>query len=196
MLLVGGRVLMTTSRTKSELLLAHHGCGLIRGRNKPRVLMGGLGLGFSLKAALETLPPSATVVVAELHPVVIKWCQGELAESNGGAALDRRVQLVKGDVQAEVARAAAQNQPFDAILWDLYVGPTARGGDQHPLYGKKSIQAVHRALCPAGVFGVWGEGKSRAFEQRLMSCGFQAELVENRGGGHRHSVYFGTKRKA
>lgn len=196
MILIGGRVLMTSTITTSELSLAENGCAAVAHLPRPRVLIGGLGLGFTLKAALAALPPRAEVIVAELNQKVIEWCQGPVSRENGGAALDRRVHFFLGDVTDEI-RAVAEDPHlprYDAILWDLYVGPTRKGGANDPLYGDQSIANVSLALNEKGVFGVWGETPSPAFEERLRKGNFTPELIETGGGGLRHAVYLATKR--
>lgn len=198
MILIAGRVLMTSTITTSELSLAENGCAAVAHLPRPRVLIGGLGLGFTLKAALASLPPRSEVVVAELNPKVIEWCKGPVSAQNSQAALDRRVHFFVGDVTEEI-RAVAEDlsRPrYDAILWDLYVGPTRKGGGEDPLYGDQSIANVWLALNEGGVFGVWGETPSTAFEERLRKNNFAPELIETGGGGLRHAVYLATRRTA
>ncbi|HXS18496.1 MAG TPA: hypothetical protein VN764_14965 [Polyangiaceae bacterium] len=195
MILIGGRVLMTSYITRSELFLAEEGCALVRQRSAPRVLIGGLGLGFTLRAALDALPPQAHVVVAELNPRVIAWCQGPVAQANAGAALDSRVQFFAGDVTSHIAQVANENDAprYDAILWDLYVGPTRAGGEQDALYGDRSVQLTARALSQHGVFGVWGETPSPAFETRLKRHGLLPTCHRVGHGGLKHAVYLAQK---
>ena len=196
MILIGGRVLMTSTITTSELALAENGCAAVAHLPRPRILIGGLGLGFTLKAALAALPPRSEVVVAELNEKVIEWCQGPVAAENSRAALDKRVQFFLGDVTDEIRNVAEDpHRPrYDAILWDLYVGPTRKGGAADPLYGDKSIASTALALNEGGVFGVWGETPSPAFEERLRKNNFAPELIETGGGGLRHAVYLAKKR--
>ncbi len=197
MILIDSRVLMTSYITSSELFLAETGCERISTRPNPRILIGGLGLGFTLRAALDALPRRAEVTVAELNPRIIEWCQGPVAEANGGAALDRRVRFFPGDVMDLIRKVGSdpRQRRFDAILWDLYVGPTRKGGERDPLYGDGSISEVAEALDLGGVFGIWGETPSPAFEERLKKCGFSPELHRVGGGGLKHAVYLAEKRK-
>lgn len=197
MILIDSRVLMTSYITSSELFLAESGCALIAERAKPRVLIGGLGLGFTLRAALDALPRNAKVTVAEINPKIIEWCRGPVAEANGGAALDRRVEFYQGDVMQLLTTVANDNklERFDAVLWDLYIGPTRKGGNDDPLYGEKSVATVSRALNKGGVFGVWGETPSPAFEERLKKLGFRPELHRPGGGGLKHAIYLAEKRR-
>lgn len=196
MILVGGRVLMTSSLTTSELVLAQKGCASLANKDEPRVLLGGLGLGFTLQAALERLPKKAHVVVAELNSKVVEWCKGPVACVNGNAAMDPRVRCVVGDVTDEIRRVAEDPAipRYDAILWDLYVGPAPRGGDNDPLFGRESVKNTCAALHVGGVYGVWGETPSPAFEKRLKKLGFAPKLLLPHRG-MRHAVYLATKRK-
>jgi spermidine synthase len=197
MILVGGRVLMTSILTTSELALAENGCAAILDSPRPRVLIGGLGLGFTLQAALAALPRKSQVVVAELNEKVVEWCRGPVAEVNGGAALDRRVEIVIGDVTEEIRRVAEDPDAprYDAILWDLYIGPTRKGGGSDPLYGDESVERTSAALRIGGVFGVWSETPSPAFAERMKKAGLLPEVISTRGGGLRHAVILATKRK-
>lgn len=198
MILVGGRVLMTSYITRSELFLAEQGCALVRHAPLPRVLIGGLGLGFTLRAALDALPNHAEVVVAELNAKVIEWCRGPVAQASSAAALDKRVRFFEGDVTAHISQVAEANgvPRYDAILWDLYVGPTRSGGEHDPLYGDRSVQRTARALSNQGVFGVWGETPSPAFETRLKRWGFRPECHRIGHGGLKHAVYLAQKTPA
>ncbi len=197
MILIGGRVLMTSHLTTSELALAESGCAPVAHLPKPRVLIGGLGLGFTLRAALGALPRGAHVIVCELNEKVIEWCRGPVAEANGRAALDPRVEMRLGDV-TDVVRKTAENPQaprYDAILWDLYVGPERKAAAKHPLYGDESIKNVSLALNVGGVFGVWGETESPALEERMKKFSLSPELLRTGGAGLRHAVYLAKKRK-
>ncbi len=196
MITIEGRVLMSSIIHRSEAMIAELGCERAKTLTAPRVLIGGLGLGFTLRTALDLLPPRARVCVAELNPVVVTWGQGPLRELTGAALSDPRVEVVVGDV-AEVVRAAAQGQrdKFDAIVVDLYLGPS-RGADadRHPLYGRKALTATKQALKPGGAYTVWGEDPDPSFERRLAEVGFQPQMLRNRGGGPRHVIYVGRTR--
>jgi spermidine synthase len=196
MILINGRILMTSTITTSELALAERGCAEIADTPRPRILIGGLGLGFTLRAALDALPRNSEVIVAELNDKVIEWCQGQAESITKGAANDRRVKFYRGDVTQAIRDVAEDERVprYDAILWDLYVGPTRRGGSNDPLYGDASVKATSSALRVGGVFGVWGETESTAFEERLKKFGLNPELVRTGGGGLRHAVYLATKR--
>lgn len=196
MITLNGRVLMSSNIHRSEVALAELGCAPIRQRPAPRVLVGGLGLGYTLRAALDALPRSARVQVAELNAVVKAWCEGPLADLTGKATLDERVTVLIDDVSACVRRAArAGAQRFDAIIVDLYEGPRElKPGQRDPLYGLEILRHTHAALTEGGVYAVWAEDPNQAFEQRLRSVGFQVEYARVRGGGPRHAVYVAQKR--
>lgn len=195
MILVGGRVLMTSKLSTSETTLANKGCSRLPGTHRPRILIGGLGLGLTLRATLDALPKDAQVVVAELNQKVVDWCRGLAAAASDSAALDRRVRFVVGDVNDVIRRTAADPsaQPFDAILWDLYLGPPLRGGSEDPLYGDASLSRANLALREGGVFAVWGEKPSTVFEERLRRLGFATEIVRTGGAGLRHTIYVALK---
>jgi spermidine synthase len=196
MIRVGTRVLMSTTFNRSELALAELGCAPIKTRRAPRVLIGGLGLGFTLRAALDLLPASASVDVAELNPAVKKWCETALAVLTGGAVFDERVCVLIEDVGACIRRAAqAGGQArYDAIVVDLYEGPKPlKPGQRDPLYGGEVLKHTHAALSKGGVYAVWAEDANRAFEQRLSRVGFQVQVVRAKGGGPTHVVYLAMK---
>lgn len=194
---IDGRVLMNSSANMSEIVLAELACAPLQGKKKPRVLVGGLGMAFTLKAALDNLPPGAEVVVAELNPIMVTWCQGPIAHLTDGAVDDPRVTVVIADV-AEVIRTAARQgkeERFDAIILDLYEGPYE--GDQGRgkyLYGKKALETSSSALTPDGVFAVWSEDPDQAFEKRLQAARFSVERQRPGRGGRRHVVYIARKK--
>lgn len=199
MITVAGRVLMTSMLQRSEVAVAVQGCRPIRQRARPRVLLGGLGLGFTLRAALDELPGSARVVVAELHARVVDWCRGPAAAASGHALSDPRVEVVIGDVAAGIHAVAGDpaRPRFDAVILDLYEGPAdADRPAAHPLYGRPILERTHQALGPGGVYAVWGEDRSTAFEKRLRAVGFDVRLVRAHGGGPRHAVYVARKQPA
>jgi spermidine synthase len=195
MIALNGRVLMSSIIHRSEVAVAELGCAPIRQRPAPRVLVGGLGLGYTLRAALDALPKTARVQVAELNAAVKRWCEGPLADLTNKAALDERVTVVIEDVSACVRRAArAGAERFDAIIVDLYEGPRdLKPGRRDPLYGMEILRHTHAALNASGVYAVWAEDPNPAFEQRLRAVGFQVEYARVRGGGPRHAVYVARK---
>ncbi|RLB53786.1 MAG: spermidine synthase [Deltaproteobacteria bacterium] len=192
---IDGRVLMSSMLHKSEVELSTWGCGPVRNRSTPRVLTAGLGLGFTLRAALDILPASAQVVVAELNPVVVKWCRGPAAILSDDALSDERVELVVGDVMdcvRDVGRGV--RAPFDAIVIDLYVGPGPDpGGEYEAVYGDAALAAVRAALTDGGVYAVWGEAQQPEFYESLQRAGFETSCARPRGPGRRHVIYVGIK---
>ncbi|MDH4164322.1 MAG: spermidine synthase [Nitrospirota bacterium] len=196
LILINGRVLMNSSANRSEIALGESACQMLASLQQPRVLIGGLGMGLTLRAALDVLPASAKVVVAELNPVVVSWCSGPLAPLTSDAVDDPRVFVVIDDVSAVIARAArSDGERFDAIVIDLYEGPHAKTDEQNdPFYGRRALGKVHDALAAAGVFAVWGEQPDAGFEKRLESAGFIIERQRPGRGGLRHVVYLARKK--
>jgi spermidine synthase len=193
MITVGGRVLMTSERTRSEIAVAELGCLPISQRPKPRVLIGGLGLGYTLRAALDSLPQHAEVVMAELNAPVVTWCTGPLAVLTDNALGDPRVQVRVEDVTRTIREAATTSRKFDSIILDLYEGPGhVPPGKADPLYGRATLRAVNDALTPGGIYAVWGEKRAPAFERDLRSLGFTCRLIQNHAG-QRHPVYVAQK---
>ena len=189
---IDGRVLMNSSANRSEIVLAELACAPLQHTKKPRVLVGGLGMGFTLKAALDNLPADAEVVVAELNPIMVAWCQGPIARLTDRAVDDPRVTVVIADVAGFIREAAARgtDNRFDAIILDLYEGPYE--GDQGRgdyLYGRKALETSRAALKPDGVFAVWSEDPDKAFEKRLQAAGFSVVRQRPGRGGRRHVVY-------
>ena len=188
LILLDGRVLMNSAAHRSEQALASEACAQLEARPRPSLLIGGLGMGFTLRAALDALPPDARVRVVELHPCVVAWCRGVLAPLTGSAALDPRVAIELGDVGARIRRAAAAGERFDAILLDLYTGP----GGGEACFEAGMLAATRAALAPGGVYAVWSERPDPAFERRLRAAGFAALRSRPGRGGLRHAVYTAT----
>ncbi len=185
-----GRVLMTSRAHRSETGLAAWVCeGLAASR--PRVLIGGLGMGYTLRAALDVLPREAAVIVAELEPAVVAWCRGPLAPLTARALEDRRVAVAVGDVMGPVrAAAGGAAAPYDAIALDLFEGPRGiRSEERHPLYGLAALGALRDALVPGGALGIWSEEPAPGFVRRLARVGLLAETWRAGRGGRRHTLY-------
>lgn len=191
---IGPQILMNSLANRSEVVLGRLGCEHLKGSECPRVLVGGLGMGFTLRAVLDTLPPVATVVVAELNPTVVEWCRGPLAGLTHGAVDDPRVSVEIGDVARLIRRSAVDGgeSRFDAIVLDLYRGPHARTHhSDDPLYGSRAIENMRAALKPCGVVAVWGENYDEAFDKRLRNAGFTVTTERPGRGGLRHAVFVG-----
>jgi spermidine synthase len=188
---IAGRVLMTSSAHRSEDLLANLACDALAGKAKPKVLLGGLGMGFTLRAALDHLPNGAQVTVVDLNPQLVEWNRGPLGFLTGRAVEDPRVKVVIADVAQVIVRTPAGH--FDAIVIDLYEGPhaaTNRGRD--PLYGPEAIARTGAALRPGGIFAVWSEERDRAFEDRLAAAAFDFRFHKCGKGGRIHVVYLAS----
>lgn len=189
-------VLMNSLANRSEIVLGQLGCAGLMDHPAPRVLVGGLGMGCTLRAVLDSLPPTAQVTVAELNPVMVQWCRGPLAELTGAAADDPRVTLEIADVAKVVKRSAkiGSSECFDAIIFDLYRGPhfrTDREGD--PLYGRRAIESARDALVPGGLFAIWGENYDEGFADRLKTAGFTLRHEKPGRGGYRHVVFLARR---
>jgi spermidine synthase len=196
LILINYRVLMNSSANRSEMVLGERAARAVASRSKPRVLIGGLGMGLTLRSALDVLPGAAQVGVAEVNPVVVKWCQGPLAELTKNAVNDPRVAVVIEDVSAVIAKAAQHGEKrFDAIIIDLYEGPgTGTDAALDPFYGSRALDTTAAALSAEGVFAVWGETPDAGFEKRLAAAGFSVDRQRPGRGGLRHVVYVARKR--
>ena len=187
---MGGQDLMSTRTHGSAEALAELTCPEVALCERPRVLIGGLGVGFTLAAALRHLGPDAEVVVAELVPAVVEWNRGPLGEHAGHPLRDGRVTVQEVDVSLILR---AEPRSFDAILLDVDNGPeglTHRGNDW--LYSPAGLNASYRALRPKGVLAVWSAGPDRSFTKRLGQAGFEVEEVAvraHRGKGARHLIW-------
>ena len=174
--IVGGGVLMSTWAHGSEEALAEIACGKIARRSKPRVLIGGLGMGFTLAAALRHLGADAEVEVAELVPAVVAWNQGALGEHAGHPLQDERTRVRQGDV-ARILKTT--RQAYDAILLDVDNGPkgfTRKKNDW--LYTTDGLTASYTALRPEGVLAIWSAGPDRNFTALLQKVGFKVRKTQ------------------
>ncbi len=196
LIVINGRVLMNSSASRSEAVLGRTAAERIAGRPRPAVLIGGLGMGLTLRAALDALPPSAAAVVAELNPAIVEWCRGPLAGLTGSAVSDPRVSVRIADVAAVIAAASRPGADrFDAIVIDLYEGPGSGTNPlDDPFYGSRALARTAAALAPGGIFAVWGENPDAAFEKRLAAAGFDLERLRPGRGGLRHVVYVAGKK--
>jgi spermidine synthase len=188
---IDGRVLMTSSEKTSELAVATLACQQLAGRKGPRVLIGGLGMAYTVRAALAVLPASARVTVAELTPQVETWCRGPLATLTNGAVLDPRVRVVIGDVSRVIAQARPGH--YDAIVLDLYEGPHAASRRENdPFYGRVALLRSLAALTPGGVLSIWSEEGNQIFKRRMAEVGFETS-VHHPGGSRAYVVYLGRR---
>jgi spermidine synthase len=190
-ILANGRSLMSSRMHGSEEALATFGCRHLRSVERPCVLIGGLGMGFTLRATLDLLPAHATVIVAELVPAVVEWNRGPLGPLAGHPLKDKRVRIESGDV-GETVRTTLQR--FDAVLLDVDNGPAAlTSSDNSKLYDTRGLAAFHAALRDGGVLAIWSARDDRKFEQRLRYSGFTVEVERVRGrlkkGGPHHTIF-------
>ena len=183
---VGGAELMTSRAHGSEEALSTLALKALGKRKAPRVLVGGLGFGYTLRAALDALPPDGSVVVGELFPSLLEWNRGELGALAGRPLADRRVKVVLGDVR----NLLAGRERFDAILLDVDNGAEAvtllsNAG----LYTPAGLERIRGSLTEGGVAGFWASFGAPAFVQRLRKAGFEAwaERVPDREGGKRRN---------
>lgn len=188
---INGRVLMTSSEKTSELAVAELACKEVAGRKAPRVLIGGLGMAYTVRAALDALPRGARVTVAELTPEVETWCRGPLAVLTNGAANDARVKIVIRDVARVIEDAPPGH--FDAIVLDLYEGPHAASKRLNdPFYGRAALERSFAALAPGGVLAIWSEEANAVFKKRMIDAGFETTL-HYPGGARAYVVYLGRR---
>jgi spermidine synthase len=194
-ILANGKSLMSSRMHGSEEALATFACRRVMTLERPSVLIGGLGMGFTLRATLDLLPSDATVVVAELVPAVVDWNRGPLAPLAGQPLTDPRVRIEIDDVALTLASRPGQ---FDAVLLDVDNGPSAfTTSNNAGLYDDRGIAAAFAALKMNGVLAVWSAREDRKFEQRLRHGRFVVEVEHVRGrlknGGPRHTIFLGRK---
>jgi spermidine synthase len=192
---LGQNELMNSRLSGSEEALATLACRRLEAVKAPHLLIGGLGMGFTLRAALAVLGPEARITVAELVPAVIAWAKGPMADIFGNSLNDPRARILSADVVAVIGSHASA---FDAILLDVDNGPEGlirKANDA--LYDLKGLKAVRRALRPKGVLAVWSSGPNASFSKRLRDAGFAVNEVAVRAttkrSGVRHVIWFAAK---
>jgi spermidine synthase len=190
-IMAGSTELMNSRMSGSEEALAELACARIAQRPAPAILIGGLGMGFTLRAALAALGPDAAVSVAELIPAVVAWARGPLAHITGASLGDPRVAVHEGDV-GELIRSG--RSAYDAILLDVDNGPHGLSrAENDSLYDPAGLSAARRALRPGGVLAVWSSAPDAAFTRRLGAAGFAVDAVPVRarksGRGARHMIW-------
>lgn len=193
--IAGEGELMSSRVFGSEEALAELGCSAVADREKARVLVGGLGMGYTLAAALRYVREDAEVAVAELVPAVVRWNREYLGGYAGHPLEDPRVTVREGDIARLLKR---EHAAFDAILLDVDNGPegmTHRENDW--LYGRAGLAAAWDCLRPGGVLAVWSAGPDRTFTERLRSAGFEVEVhtVRAHAGrkGARHTIWIAMR---
>jgi spermidine synthase len=195
LILAGRAILMSSRMHGSEEALATLACKRLRTLERPTVLIGGLGMGFTLRATLDLLPLDAAVIVVELLPAVVEWNRGPLGPLAGNPLKDKRVGVVTGDVLATLSASLDQ---FDAVLLDVDNGPAAfTATNNGGLYDSRGIAVARAALKARGTLAVWAAQQDRKFERRLRDGGFQVQVQQPRGrlknGGPRHTIFLGHK---
>jgi spermidine synthase len=196
MIVLDRNELMSTRQRGSEVALGTMACDRLAGRISPHLLIGGYGMGYTLRAVLGQLGPTARVTVAELVPGIIDWARGAMADVTAGCLDDPRVTLTIGDVGATMAGAAAQ---FDAILLDVDNGPdglTRAANDS--LYSPHGLATARHALRPGGTLAIWSAAPDPQFARLLERSGFSVETARVRaretGKGATHVIWFATRR--
>jgi spermidine synthase len=194
-MMLGQNELMNSRLSGSEGALATLACRRIEAVKRPNLLIGGLGMGFTLRAALAVLAPDARITVAELVPAVIAWARGPMANIFADSLDDPRASILNADVIEVIQSHPAA---FDAILLDVDNGPEGlirKANDA--LYNLKGLKAIRRALRPGGVLAVWSSGPNPLFSKRLRDAGFAVDEVAVRATakrrGARHVIWFATK---
>ncbi|MFO1255925.1 MAG: spermidine synthase [Sphingomonadaceae bacterium] len=196
MIVLGHNELMSTRMRGSEERLATLTLDRLKGRSDPHLLVGGYGMGFTLRAALAGIGPKGRVTVAELVPEIIEWARGPMAEVAAGCLDDPRVRLEMGDVADAMLLSS---EPFDAILLDVDNGPDGLvRADNNRIYSKSGLHNARKALVPGGILAVWSAFPDPKFRRRLEDVGFAVEEVEVRarydaqgkGKGPRHVIWF------
>jgi spermidine synthase len=187
---VDGQVLMNSESHGSEEKLAEHGCSGLRAVPRARVLVGGLGMGFTARAALDVLGADARVDVVELVSAVVSWNRHFIGHLAGEPLLDPRVSVIENDVAETIATARGR---YDAILLDVDNGPEALTSYQNKrLYTPEGLAKARRALRPRGTLAVWSAFEARPFTARLRQSGFDVAVKRVRAHGsasHRHSLW-------
>jgi spermidine synthase len=194
-IMAGTNPLMNSRMHGSEEDLATLSGARIAGRREPRVLIGGLGMGFTLGAALQVLPADARITVAELVPEIVDWARGALAPIFAGSLEDQRVSVELADVGQLIAAAKGR---YDAILLDVDNGPEGLSRDGNDrLYTLAGLAKSRAALRPGGVLAVWSAHPDARFARRLAEAGFRVEEEHVRarhgGRGSRHTIWLGTR---
>ena len=195
MIVLARNELMNSRMSGSEEALATLTLERLGGRSAPHLLIGGYGMGFTLRAALKGLPRGGKLTVAELVPEIIDWARGPMAELAAGALDDPRVAIALRDVADLIQEA---NDPYDAILLDVDNGPDGLTRDANDrLYSRAGLAAAKATLKPGGILAIWSAAPDAAFARRLKSAGFAVEEIAVRarsnGKGPRHVIWFARK---
>jgi spermidine synthase len=195
-IMLGANELMNSRLSGSEEALARLACAKIRGRQQPKMLIGGLGMGFTLRAALAELPADAIVVIAELVQAVVTWARGPMAELFAGCLDDPRLEIREADVADLIGAGKGM---YDAILLDVDNGPDGLSRTANDrLYDVSGLAAARTALTPGGVLAVWSSHPDKGFAALLRQSGFEVEEVNTRARGKRgarHVIWLATRKQ-
>lgn len=196
MIVLDRNELMSSRMSGSEIALGTMTCARLTGHPAPRLLIGGYGMGFTLRAVLTSLGANARIVVAELVPGILDWARGPMAALTGNCLNDPRVEIMIGDVGGAIASGVGR---YDAILLDVDNGPDGLTREANDgLYTARGLAAARMALRPGGVLAVWSAGADAAFARRLGQAGFAVDEVRVRardnGKGPTHIIWFATRR--
>jgi spermidine synthase len=194
-IMLGQNELMNSRLGGSEAALATIACARMRACRDPQILIGGLGMGFTLRAALAAVATEARIIVAELVPAVVAWARGPMADVFGDSLTDPRVNIREADV-GQLIRSGPS--AYDAILLDVDNGPEGLSRTANDaLYDAAGLRAAYNALHPGGVFAVWSSGPDAKFSRRLRKAGFAVDEVRARAGGSRggarHIIWIATR---
>lgn len=199
MIVLDRNELMSSRMSGSEVALAEQSCARLGATRHPHLLIGGYGMGFTLRAALAKLGAGARVTVAELVPEIVEWARGPMAELMAGCLDDPRVRLQMGDVADVIAAGRGE---YDAILLDVDNGPDGLVRDANDrIYSLAGLKAAKAALRPGGVLAVWSAAKDTVFANRLRKAGFAVDEVgvrarangpNGKGRGPQHVIWFAT----
>jgi spermidine synthase len=195
-IMLGANALMSTRLRGSEEALAALACERIAARPRPALLIGGLGMGFTLRAALGALPRESSLIVSELVPAIVKWARGPMAHVHGASLDDPRVRIAESDVGDLIAAARSS---YDAILLDVDNGPDALSRDTNDrLYDLEGLRRAKAALKPGGLLAIWSAAPDPAFARRLGKAGFAVEEVTVRAHagrkGAKHVIWLARSR--
>ncbi len=195
-IMVGANELMNSRLGGSEEALAAMTCERLRERAEPHILVGGYGMGFTLRAALAVLGPGARVTVAELVPEIVDWARDPMAALTAGCLDDPRVHLLAGDVATAIGAASGR---YDAILLDVDNGPSGLTRPANDgLYSVRGLARARAALKPGGILAIWSAAPDAAFTRRLKDSGFSVEettvRARSNGKGPRHVIWFAAVR--
>jgi spermidine synthase len=194
-IMLGQNELMNSRLGGSEAALATIACARMRACRDPQILIGGLGMGFTLRAALAAVATEARIIVAELVPAVVAWARGPMADVFGDSLTDPRVNIREADV-GQLIRSGPS--AYDVILLDVDNGPEGLSRTANDaLYDAAGLRAAYNALHPGGVFAVWSSGPDAKFSRRLRKAGFAVDEVRARAGGSRggarHIIWIATR---